>query len=463
MGVPVLALIIAVAIPSAASIAGRTEWKAHHDGPVHGDDTAFTEAMSPDGSAVFLTGPSDGSNGTDYATVAYDTANGAQLWAARYDGPGHSDDEADMVAVSPDGSTVFVTGWSTGADTGQDLATVAYDSSSGHRRWVKRYDGAAHLDDFALSLAASPDGSLVIADGGTATSPGVNDYVTVAYDTVDGSQRWVKLYDGSAHGDDWSNSVGIGPDGTVYATGQSVSTNHSYDIATVAYRASDGMRMWAARYDGPAHGYDYTCLWTCVEASPDGSVVYIFGQEFGGTSQDAVLLSYDAASGTKNWAAEWDGPSHLREDAADLAVTPDGSTVLITGYTITAGPRHDLFVAGFDALSGTKQWDTTYDGSTGDDGSNTIVATPDSTTAVITGYSNNDGGFTPAGRDAITIAYRTSNGHQKWLARYDGKAGGQDDGSFVVLSPDGTRAYIAGDTFTDGGQLDFLAIAYRVV
>jgi hypothetical protein len=65
-------------------------------------------------------------------------APGSQLWASRYQGPGSNggDDDTSSVAVSPDGSTVFVTGFSEGpGGLGQfDYATIAYSASTGAQR-----------------------------------------------------------------------------------------------------------------------------------------------------------------------------------------------------------------------------------------------------------------------------------------------------------------------------------------
>src|SRR5215217_7321096 len=88
-------------------------------------------------------------------------AAGANLWVERYNGPGNSDDGATSVAVSPDGSTVFVTGGSTGTTSGYDYTTVAYRASNGAKLWVKRYNGTGNGYDQATAIGVSPDGSTV--------------------------------------------------------------------------------------------------------------------------------------------------------------------------------------------------------------------------------------------------------------------------------------------------------------
>jgi hypothetical protein len=74
-----------------------------------------------------VTGESWGSTTSlDYATVAYSTNTGDQLWAARYDGPGANTDEAYSLAISPTTGKVFITGHSMGPTSADDYATIAY-------------------------------------------------------------------------------------------------------------------------------------------------------------------------------------------------------------------------------------------------------------------------------------------------------------------------------------------------
>jgi len=87
--------------------------------------------VTPDGTQVVVTGSSQEATGdADYATIAYDSETGHQIWAKRYDSKGNDDDSAGAIAVSPDGLSVFVTGRSLHSEpTDYDFATVAYAAS----------------------------------------------------------------------------------------------------------------------------------------------------------------------------------------------------------------------------------------------------------------------------------------------------------------------------------------------
>src|SRR5437763_170503 len=69
-------------------------------------------------------------------------APGSQLWLQRFNGTGNLDDVGKSVAVSPDGSRVFVGGYTYRATTEDDYATFAYEASTGTELWESFYDYA---------------------------------------------------------------------------------------------------------------------------------------------------------------------------------------------------------------------------------------------------------------------------------------------------------------------------------
>jgi DNA-binding beta-propeller fold protein YncE len=125
-------------------------------------------AVSPDGAVVYV----HGTSGSGDLTVAYRAAAGTQLWARNYSGSA-----GGSVAVSPDGTTVYVTGSSSG-DHG--YATVAYSAPTGSQLWASRYHGPANTGD-ACCLAVSPDGTAVFVTGDSYDGQTDYDYATVAY------------------------------------------------------------------------------------------------------------------------------------------------------------------------------------------------------------------------------------------------------------------------------------------
>jgi outer membrane protein assembly factor BamB len=257
-----------------AASTGAKLWVTRYNGPANGNDVAGVLGVSPGGSKVFVTGRSTGSaSNWDYATVAYNSSNGAKLWARRYNGPGNDSDYAHGLGVSPDGSAVFVTGESIGL-TSVDYGTVAYDASTGAKLWEKRLQKG-----IAYDVGVSPDGSTVFVTGGATGS-----YATLAYDASTGTKLWEMGYNGPANGTDVAYALGVSPDSTkLFVTGESEGSTSSYDYATVVYDASTGTKLWARRYNGPANGDDYARV---LVVSPDGSELFVSGQSVGSTSGD---------------------------------------------------------------------------------------------------------------------------------------------------------------------------------
>jgi hypothetical protein len=274
---------------------GAKLWAKRLNGTGDADDYAKALGVSRDGTMVFLTGYSTGStSGGDYATVAYDASTGAKLWAKRYNGTGNGSDSASAVGASIDGAMVFVTGYSTGSTSGYDYATVAYDAFTGAKLWAKRYNGTGNSSAVANALGVSPDGSEVFVTGYSSVSASDVGYATVAYDASTGAKLWAKLYNGSGNGNDFAFALGVSPDGAmVFVTGFSTETTSGIDYATVAYDASTGAKLWAKRYDGTGNAEDYA---SALGVSPDGSEVFVTGQSAGSTSgNDYATAAYGVA------------------------------------------------------------------------------------------------------------------------------------------------------------------------
>jgi DNA-binding beta-propeller fold protein YncE len=218
----------------AAASPGARLWVARYDNG--GNGGATSAAASPNGKTVFVTGYVTTASGTeDYTTVAYNAATGAQLWAARYTDPGHSSDRAYSVAVSPDGNTVFVTGTSLTA-TSYYYATVAYNAATGAQLWAERYNGPGNFGE-AYSVAVSPDGSAVYVTGYSYGSvEGGEGYATIAYDAATGAQLWAARYSPPAP-PGVARSVAVSPTtGTVFVTGDGTAAGSGFDYFTVAYQ-----------------------------------------------------------------------------------------------------------------------------------------------------------------------------------------------------------------------------------
>jgi PQQ-like domain len=392
-------------------------------------------------------------------------------WVARYDGGG-TDDCASAVAMALEGDLVYVTGESRGRH-----ALVAYDSATGGQAWVAagpRLAGGA----YPAALAASPDGTRLFEVGYVymaASQQG--DYLTASYDARTGARLWDIRYDSG--GDDVGTALALSPDGsTVYVTGSTLGGTE----ATIAYEATTGARRWTSRFsEGVAPRF--------VSASPDGSLVYITG----GDGAVAVTRALHADTGMQAWRATYDGSLGQPDTPEGLAATPDGNRVVEEvaneGYFDTIS---------LSAATGEEQW-VTRDGAKGTGVPNSMTLSLDGARVFVTGQTSIENvhaityahdtatgaslwtsrlgasgeglaiqtsptgafvlvaGIVSSPADDFLAAYDASTGHQLGVASYD--SGGNDQVEGLVVTPDGSRAILAGSVDCPVAG-DYLTVAY---
>lgn len=370
---------------------GTKKWVRYYNGQGNQRDEAV--AVMVDGNDnVYVTGFSYTGPGSrrDFATIKYD-ANGAKLWVRRYKGPKPGgNDEATAMAIDVDGN-IYIVGKSEGIGTQTDFALIKYDAA-GNRKWVRRYNGRSNLADVPAAISIDPLKNILLT-GESYSSDFFNDFLTVKYDPV-GNRKWVKRYDGPAHGTDAAEGVAADSAGNVYVTGSSFHSKTFIDFATVKYDRT-GRLKWVRRFDGP--GQDSAR----AVAVDNGGNIYVAGRGHGSDrfASDYVTIKYSTGGATR-WARRYSGPGEQQDFAEDLAIDHDGN-VLITGFSPKAGvaaqtigigepqPNYDFATVKYSP-TGDRLWARRYDGpEKGHDGGQAVVADR-AGNVYVAGFSNAD-------------------------------------------------------------------------
>ncbi|MFH1374927.1 MAG: FG-GAP-like repeat-containing protein, partial [bacterium] len=208
---------------------GDTAW-VRREGSSGND---YAKAIAVDDSGyVFVTG------GYWSATYDYEVytvkyyPGGTFAWAQQQDGAANGEDMGLDVVVDGFGY-IYVTGYATGAVTGQDIFVTKMDSSGAAPIWERTYAGSGDAHDQGTALCT--DGFVVWVTGYSGSAMGDLDITTIQYDASNGDSLWVELYDGSVSGDDVGNDIARAKNGSVVVTGLARNTGSGADYVTIKY------------------------------------------------------------------------------------------------------------------------------------------------------------------------------------------------------------------------------------
>jgi hypothetical protein len=343
---------------------GCEAWSATYD-PADGAglDWATDVAASPSGEQSYVVGGTAVGNSVDMFTAAYDVTTGDELWSARFDGQEGLLDLARSVTVSPDGSRVYVAGFvdSTDLKFFGRYGVVAYSAASGEQLWSARYAGRATFD-LLTAIVPSADGSRVFVTGGSwdghESQGGTGmDVATVAYDAASGQRLWVQRYDGGSDATEsgWRSdaawSMTAGPDGRVYVAGYSVDPTGYIKALVIAYDVA-GDPMWTF-----SHEWKETAdILGDVAVSSDGQRLYATG--------NANTIALATSSGQLLWrtinTAEGKPVGSV---VLTTANGPGGERVFIGGRTRRWNPfNEDFATIAYDPATGAQLWSAIADG-----------------------------------------------------------------------------------------------------
>jgi DNA-binding beta-propeller fold protein YncE len=298
---------------------GERLWARHYGQ----NGRPFALEVAPDGGRVFVTGFEVMDGAAKAALVAYDTSSGARLWERIYRGASRS--VGRDIGVDPTGSRVFVTGTSCDADfVACKWLLLASVAASGANDWARQI-GPASVNTDGRKLAVSPDGSRIFMTGVRASATGGGgDVGTIAFHSADGSIAWSRLYDGPTGAYDEGVDIGATPEGNRVVVTGNLDAGDSYDIATIAYDARSGMRQWARRFDSGEGSTGSSDNATALAIRPDGTQFYVTGRAYG----DRIATLAYSSSGHLLWHVRYRSSS----EPTDIAVAPGGGRVFVAGF-----------------------------------------------------------------------------------------------------------------------------------
>jgi uncharacterized delta-60 repeat protein len=338
---------------------------------------------------------------------------------------------------------------------------ITCESASGQvqEEWVARYSGASvESIDSARAVAADALGNVYVTGDSSGSGTGY-DYVTIKYN-ASGKQLWVARYNGPDNFNDSAIALAVDAYGNVYVTGDSEGPFEGNDQPTFSYATikydSNGNQLWVARATG---SLNYASA-LAVDAAGN---VYVtgFGFGFGSTGFDYLTIKYDA-SGNEQWFARYSGQGSYSEDHASALAVDAAGNVYVTGYSreiVAPGTGDDYTTIKYDA-NGHELWVARYNGPDNLSDQATALAVDASGNVYVTGYS--EGPY--EGNDQLTTSYATikydASGNQLWVARYNRPGDGIDRASALSVDAAGNVSVTGFGYVIGTRENDYLTIKY---
>lgn len=427
------------------------EWVAFYNGPFleSSPDTAFCIVVDNVGNS-FVTG----SSGGDYATVAYDPT-GVYLWwpsgASRF----HSDYGISRAVYldiqKPYYDKIYVTGYAQGP-VYKEINTIAYYTSNGSNVWGNNAVYSSPYGDCIATMVKCDNEGNVYVTGYTTGNGTYEDIVTLKYDANgQPSATWpdigfglgIRVYSGPGNGNDKAYGLDLSG-GNVYVTGRAHFAPYDNRLVTLCYD-QNGVEVWQSDYAGNFQGYKER---NCIAADYTNGVYVTANMVGEGSWLYMVVIKYDPSTGSQVWAKEYQryagssiGFFSRRPTDNSPAHTND---IFVTG---AGGPNFLMMTAKFTE-DGKEEWMVYYNNL----GMFNALAIDASENVYVSGSFSNQS------EDMITVEYDAS-GNQLGYATFNSIVNYADEAYSNAVDNNG-YCYVTGYSFAVGSHNEYTTIKY---
>jgi hypothetical protein len=345
-----------------------------------------------------------------------------------------------------------------------DDTPPATDLPAVQEQWVKRFNGAANLDDEPGAMVVSPTGNVYVAGSSglsssapqTVTKPELSFGLSENASIVTGGIRELVVVKYAATGKrQWVVHDSEGGTGCEVAGGVLDQQEHLFVLAececsyvTAKYDQA-GHKLWMKRFQGDKKNSSFPS----TIAVDDAGNAYVTGTSWQKASNTLGITTVKySPNGAKLWVSNYDTPGNNTEEPAGLVVDKSGN-VYIPGEIRPNGVGGDMVTIKLGP-DGKLKWAKRYNGpANGRDSAGGIALDPNGNVHV-TGSSEGLG----TDYDYVTIKY-TPGGKRLWVARFNGAGNGSDHPSGIALDPMG-NVFVAGQAVAGGPENDFCTVKY---
>lgn len=318
------------------------EWSTEYNS-TNGGDIAESVAVDSNGNVIVAGAGKDGSGNSVFRVAKYDS-NGNTVWVRTLSSQiGYAED------VAVDSQNNVLVGGSVDGTNYKDWIVVKYNSSGGVI-WSEKY--RTSVDNKVLGVTVDNNDNVVAVGHTRPTSSDDKDWQVIKYSSS-GVVQWNDTYDSGIGAYESAGDADITSNNNIVVVGGT--RNPDSDWRTVKYTSS-GTEKWSTVYDS-GFGNDYP---SDISVDGEDNIVTHGVRENSAGNYYAHIVKY-TNSGTELWNQSYSDVG--RSYGFGLAVNKNNN-IVVSGRQLTGGQNYNWFVAKYNS-SGVREWNTTYDGGTG--------------------------------------------------------------------------------------------------